>query len=105
MVGVRKALAAGFGAVAMAGSVAMAAPAVAWAGPVHAQLSQGFTGFGTGFNGSLALSRARADARAQIAAAGLDLIQNGCHENSNNVEFNDFSRIWQAESIWECVNA
>jgi len=69
MIAVRKHWPPQFGAVAIAGSVAAAAPVVAWAGPVHAQSSAGFTGFGRGSNGTAALSRARDDARRQIAAA------------------------------------
>jgi hypothetical protein len=84
-------------------AAALAVPAAASAAPVHtATASAGFTGFGSGQFGFSALAAARTDAKAQIAAAGLDLIQNQCHENYNIVEFNDFARIWQAESIWEC---
>jgi Spy/CpxP family protein refolding chaperone len=94
---IRKALA----AVALGTTAALCAPAVASAAPVHSVNEvSGFTGFGTGRLGFIALSNARNDATAQIAAAGIQL--NRCFEANNDVEFSNFSRLWVAESVWQC---
>jgi len=103
MIAVRKALAAAFGAVALPARSRRRA-LVAWAAPVHAQSSAGFTGFGRGSNGTAALSRARDDARRQIAAAGLDLTQRTtATRNYNDVRVQRLRRRLGGPEHWECI--
>jgi hypothetical protein len=90
-------------ALAVPAAASAAVPAATTAAVVHPASIVGFTGFGAGRFGSFALSFARSDARAQIAAAGLDLNRDHCFEVSNFVpdEPGD-DRLFHAESIWSC---